>query len=149
MNEIKKAIKIIVLIVIVGALGYAGFFFLASKGIVPVNVVPNARTLYNGEVSIEPVVLSNIEAQLKAKNIHHIVGEDGIEIYPHGPGFGPLSFTLTQNSIKASKDIPGTPDKEKYKEEVRQDIRNIGDIITIRENTWEVIKTTYPWMVIY
>ena len=119
-KEMKKTLKIIFLIIVVIIVGYGGLYFLASKGIVPVNVVPDARTLYEGQVNIEPVSLVNINTQLKAKNIYHTVGTNSIEVYPHGPGFGLLSFTLTENFIKASKDIPGTPDPEKYKEEIKE-----------------------------
>ena len=145
----KRSIKIILLVIVVGAVGYTGFVFLAAKGVVPINVVPNARTLYEGQVNIEPVVLSEIEKLLTAKNVHHINTVERIEIYPHGPGFGPLSFTLTETLIKAQKDIPGTPDPEKYKEEVRQDVRDIGGILSIKENSWKITKTTYPFTAIY
>lgn len=137
----KKVIKIVALVVIVGALGYAGYLFLESKGVVQKEVNPYVRTGYSGQVSIEPVVLADIEAELKARNIYHTVQENSIEVYPHGPGWGPISFTLTQNLIQVFKDIHGLPDKEKFKEEVRQDIRDIGGIITIKENTWGKIKT--------
>ena len=145
----KNTFKIILLIVAIAVAGYAGFYFLASKGIVPVNVVPGARTLYEGQVSIEPVVLADIEAELKAKNIYHAMDGETIVVYPHGQGWGPLSFTITKNTLKATKDIPGTPDPEKYKEEIRQDVRDVSGIVTIKENTWKVTKTTYPWTVIY
>lgn len=134
---------------VVIVVGYGGFYFLASKGIVPVNVVPGARTLYEGQVSIEPVSLEQTKIQLKEKNIYYAVEGETIVVYPHGQGWGPLSFTLSKNTIKVTKDIPGTPDPEKYKEEVRQDVKDVGGIITIKENTWKITKTTYPWTVLY
>lgn len=145
----EKSIKVIILIIVVIAIGYGGFYFLASEGIVSVNVVPDARTLYEGQVGIEPISLTEIDAKLKAKNIYHSIDGETMVVYPHGQGFGPISFTLTKNTLTASKDIPGTPDKEKYKEEVRQDVKVIGGIITIKEDTWKIIKTTYPWTVLY
>ena len=132
-----------------GVVGYLGLFFLASKGVLPINVVPGARTLYEGEVGIEPVGFSSIESELKARNIYYRVREDGLEICPRGVGFGPVCFLLTQNTIKASQDIPGVPDKEKYKEEVREDVGRIGNILRIKENSWKITKTEYPFTAAY
>ncbi len=146
---LKKVFKVIFIIVVVIVVGYGGFYFLASRGTVSVNVVPGARTFYEGQVSIEPVSLEQIKIQLKEKNIYYAVDKETIIVYPRGQGWGPLSFILSKNTIKATKDIPGTPDPEKYKEEVRQDVEAIGGMITIKENTWRITKTTYPWTVLY
>lgn len=130
-------------------MGYGGLYFLAAKGIVQVNIVPGARTLYDGQVSVEPVALEQIEIQLKERNIYYVVRNETIEIYPHGQGWGPMSFELSNNTVRAIKDIPGVPSLEKFKERVRIDVRNVGGIVTIKEDTWKIIKTTYPWTAVY
>jgi hypothetical protein len=159
----KKTLKIILVVVVVSVLGYAGFYLLASKGIMPIQVVPGARTLYEGQVEIEPISLSELKTKLEgigcwsgnyqgATNpCWYGIHDDSVSIsvYPHGRGFGPLSFTITGNTLKAQKDIPGTPDPEKYKVEVRKDVKDAGGAVTIKEDTWEITKTTYPWDVIY
>lgn len=131
------------------AVGSIAFYLLASKGIIPVNVVPSARTLYTGQVSIEPISASALRAKLKERKILHSANGETVTIYPHGAGIGPVSFSVSGTTLLAEKDIPGIPDIEKYKAEVRADVRAIGDAVTIRENTWKITKTTYPWMVIY
>jgi hypothetical protein len=133
-----------------------------------VNNVPNARTLYEGYVEIEPISLSAIKTKLKAQgcNISDYKGgitnsciyreievaqfkENGIEIYPDGYGFGPISFYVTENKLLAYKDIPGHPNPDKFKEAVRQDVHNLGDIVKIKENSWKITKMEYPWDVLY
>jgi hypothetical protein len=75
--------------------------------------------------------------------------ENGIEVYPHGMGFGPLSFFLTQNKLSTVKDIDGPPNPNKFKEEVRQDVMDTDNIVRIKENFWKIIKTDYPVTYIY
>ena len=77
------------------------------------------------------------------------LSENGIEIYPHGPGFGPISFYVTENKLWADKDIPGRPNPENFKAAVREDVKTIGGIVIIKENSWKITKTEYPWTVIY
>lgn len=144
-----KAGTLLISVFVLIAVGSIAFYFLASKGIIPVNVVPNARTLYDGHVGIEPISASALRAKLKERKILHSANGEILIIYPHGPGIGPVSFSISGNTLLAEKDIPGIPDAEKYKEEVRADVRAIGGAVTIKENTWKITKTTYPWMVIY
>ena len=136
---------------VIAVVGYIGFHFVSSRGILPVHVVQNARTLYEGQVGIEQMPLAEIQTKLKEKNIQHTMNTEGasIVVYPHGPGFGPVSFVLTENLLKITKDIIGVPDPEKFKEEVRQDVKDVGGIIKIREDSWKITKTTYPWTVVY
>ena len=152
---------IILIVVLVGAVGY----LILPKP--PVNI-EGARTLYNGYVEIEPISLSEIKTKLEGQGCHTndykgertnfciyretevpYFKEVGIEIYPHGPGFGPISFYVTQNKLWADKDISGSPNPENFKEAVRQDVKDIGNIVKIRENSWKITKMEYPWTVIY
>ena len=73
----------------------------------------------------------------------------GVEIHPNGFGWGPISFYLTEDKLWDTKDIPGSPDPDKFKEEVRKDISAIGNIVQIKENSWKITETKYPWTVIY
>lgn len=167
----RKAIKIILSVLAIIITALAALYFLVMKGAVsvdPVIVEPNARTLYEGYVGIEPISLAEIIIKLEAQGCHTndykgertnrclyqetevtFLKENGIEIYPHGPRFGPSSFYVTENKLWADKDIPGSPNSEKFKEEVRQDVKNMGDIVKIEENSWKITKTKYPWTVIY
>ncbi len=134
----------------------------------PVTNTPNARTLYEGYVDIESISLSEVKTKLEAQGCHTIdyegerinrcmyreievtqLKENGIEIYPHGDGFGPVSFYVTENKLWADKDIPGSPNPDKFKEAVRQDVNNLGNIVKLKENAWKITKTEYPWDVIY
>ncbi len=168
-----REIKIFLSTLLLCILGYAGFQLFKPAQMVQIDTYtkidtnsremppthpksnpaiedPNNRTLYEGQVEFEQITLGEIDQRLSAKNIYHVVKENSIEVFPFGPaGFGYLSFTITDKLIKATKDIPGTPDLEKYKEEIRQDIKNTGSVITIKEDTWKILKTTYPWDVIY
>ncbi|MEK7604454.1 MAG: hypothetical protein AAB442_01510 [Patescibacteria group bacterium] len=127
----KGVLKIILLIIIIAVVSY-GLHFLAR-----------ARTVYIGQVSIEPISLTDVDAALKAKYIYHTVNADFIEVYPTGPGWGPRSFTLTKDTLKAAEDIPGIPSREKFKAAVRHKLEYVGVNVTIKENTWE-IKIRYP-----
>lgn len=130
----------------------------------------NARTLYEGYVGIETISLSEIKTKLETLGCHTIdyftegaainscmyketeviqLKENGIEIYPRGPGFGPISFYVTGNKLWADKDIPGPPNPENFKAAVRQDVTSIGGIVKIKETSWKITKTEYPWTVIY
>ncbi|MFA5023974.1 MAG: hypothetical protein WC523_03410 [Patescibacteria group bacterium] len=164
----KKAIKIIFLILGIIIVGLIILFFLVKRDVAPVDVVPGARTLYTGYVKIEPISLTNIKSRLEAQGCHEqdFKGEktnpcsyaettisyekkSGIVVHPYGFGWGPLSFSLTEDKLWNTKDIPGSPDAEKFKEEVRQDVNAIGNIVQIKENTWKITETKYPWTVIY
>ena len=134
----------------------------------PTNIVPNARTLYTGYVNIEPISLSNLKTKLEENGCHtndfkdeginpcryretnvSYENKNGIVVYPHGYGFGPMSFSLTENKLWDTKDIPGSPDPDKFKAEVRQDVSAIGNIVQIKENSWKITETKYPWDVVY
>lgn len=143
-------------------------YVLVMRGTLPVNIVPNARTLYTGSVGIEHKTLSEIREALEVAGclpqgaaretytrcvyreavIQH-TGTDGLVVYPHGVGFGPLSFSLSEDMLYATKDISGPPDSKKFKEEVRQDVAETGHAVEIREDAWGRVKTEYPWTVLY
>lgn len=133
----------------------------------PANI-EGARTLYEGYVEIEQISLLEIKTRLEEQDCHTIdykeernnwcmyretevpfFKENGIEIYPHGPGFGPISFYVTERKLWAGKDIPGSPNPDNFKAAVRQDVKDIGNIVKIKENSWKIIKSQYPWTVIY
>ena len=143
-------------------------YFLVKKGVVPINIVPGARTLYTGYVKIEPISLSDIKIKLEEQGCHandykgetinlctyqetaiSYENKNGIVIHPYGFGWGPISFSLTEDKLWDTKDISGPPDSNKFKEAVRQDVNTIGNIVQIRENSWEITEIKYPWMVIY
>lgn len=167
----KKAIKIILLILGIIILAFGVLYFLSVKGVSPINIVPGARTIYNGYVEIEPISFIEIKNKLEAlgcydpNNYKQGVsaepvsncqyqskingGVEGIEIFPKGPGFGPVSFNITKNKLSATKDIDGPPNPEKFKEEVRQDVMDIGNVVQIKENSWKITKTDYPFTAIY
>jgi hypothetical protein len=141
---------VIALIVIVSVVTIAWYYKNSKE-------IEGARTLYTGEVEIEPMDKLTLRSQLDfagcnkpaALLICHELDNGGVEIYPDGPGFGPLSFTILGNKIFATKDIDGKPDIEKYKAEVRKDVEAIGNIVEIKENTWKLTETKYPWTVMY
>lgn len=131
---------------------------------VPPVITKDSRTLYQGYVSIAPVSLSDIKAKLLAQGCQQIgyrgaakskcrfqettvyaLNEPGIEIFPTGPAFGPLSYYITANKIWAEKDILGSPNPDLFKQEVRQDVAATGTIVTILENSWKITKMEYPW----
>jgi hypothetical protein len=161
----KKAIKIILLVIGILVIVFGALYFLAMKGVVPINIVPSARTVYTGHVEIENISLSDIKTKLEERGCHvngykggadgtvsfclYVEKENGIEVYPRGMGWGPLSFSLTQNKLSTVKDIDGPPNPEKFKEEVRQDVTDIGNIVRIKENSWKITKTDYPVTYVY
>jgi hypothetical protein len=120
-----------------------------------------------GYVGIEPISLPEIKTILEAQGCTNLYkgernygckyretevtyfNETAIEIYPHGPGFGPRSFYVTENKLWAGKDIPGQPNPDNFKDAVRRDVKDIGNIVRIKESSWEITKTQYPWMVVY
>lgn len=121
----------------------------------------NARTLYEGYVEIDPLSLDELKTRLDAVGCHeqkmNVTGcswlirtdDPGIEIYPHGPGFGPLSFHIDGKKLSATKDIPGAPDFEAFKSVVRKDIKDTGTIVSVKDDSWVLVKTQYPWTVLY
>lgn len=160
--------KVILSVFGVIIVAFAGLYFFAMKGAVPDGAKSDARTRYEGYVEIEPVSLPEIKAKLDAlwchtgdyegKRINWCVYREtkdtplkgeGIEIYPQGPGFGPVSFYVTENKLWADKDIPGSPNQEKFKEAVRKDVEKTGNVVKIKEDSWKITKTQYPWTVIY
>ena len=144
-------------------------YFLIIHGIVtvPAKTFPGARTLYTGYVKIERTSLAEIKAMLEKQGCHTndyqgettnrcvyretIVEEsrNGFIILPHGPGWGPISFSLTEDKLWDVKDIPGSPNPDKFKDEVRKDVDSIDNIVKIKENTWKITGTKYPWTVLY
>jgi hypothetical protein len=132
-------------------------------------VIPNARTLYVGYVEIEPISFIEIKKKLEEQGCHttDYTGErnspwcmyreaevpynkeNGLEIYPHGYGFGTISFYVTKEKLWTGKDIVGLPNPNNFKVAVRQDVTDIGGIVTLRESTWKITKTEYPWSVVY
>jgi hypothetical protein len=128
----------------------------------------DSRALYEGYVSIDPTSLVQIKGGLESNGCRglgyegEIVGtcsytegevpelpERGVEVFLKGPGMGPVSFYITDDKIWAAKDIPGIPNKKKFQKAVRQDVVEIGDIVTIQEDSWHVTKIKYPWKAIY
>ena len=171
-NMNRKGFRNILLVITVIAFVGAGAYFVSTRQITPpppsINGTPDARTLYEGYVGIESISLSEIKTKLEAQGCRTndykgetnnwcmyretevpYFKENGIEIYPHGPGFGPISFYVTENKLWAGKDIPGTPNPDNFKVVVRQDVKDIGNILKIKENSWKITKTEYPWTVIY
>jgi hypothetical protein len=162
----RKAALVALLIagaIVVGA----AIFLLARAGVVPVPI-PGARTLYTGYVRIDTLSLPEMKAKLEQNGCHAagyegnatgvcryrettvpFDGEAGIQVHPHGYGFGPLSFYLTEDRLWAVKDIPGPPDLKKFQEEVRQDVAATGNIVIIHEDSWKITEKKYPWTVIY
>lgn len=135
---------------------------------IPSANIKNARTLYEGYVGIEPILLSEIKIKLEAQGCHindykgertnrcayretkvTQLEENGIEIYPYGLGFGLVSFYITENKLWADKDIPGSPNPNNFKEAVRQDVNSLGNLVQFKENSWKITRTKYPWTVIY
>ena len=155
--------KIIIAVIILAILGVAWRLFGSPRWI----PTKDSRTLYAGSVKIEPLTLLDIKERLEKQGCHTFIPDDpnvgcryqeitttqtkekGIEIFPRGPGWGPLSFTVTETTLYATKDIPGRPDFKKFKAEVREDVVAIGRIFTLQEDSWGKIKTTYPWDVLY
>jgi hypothetical protein len=145
-----------------------GILYPMAKRNPPPIEVKGARTLYSGYVKIEPISLADLKTELERLGCRrfgdttrtespcnyelHFVAADkkqSIAIFPLGPGFGPVSFTVEEDRISASEDIPGLPDPSKFKAEVRKEVSFLGDILKIRENSWKITKTTYPWTAIY
>lgn len=123
--------------------------------------VAETRTAYWGYVEIEPVSLSELKRHLDSIGCHEIgaAGEStfpcrykeakvlhsddmGIEINPSGfKAMGPVSFWVTERRLWAGKDLPGSPDPEKFKDAVRDDVRGIGSIVRIEEDSWMILET--------
>ncbi len=171
----KKALKIILSILGIVALGFVILYFLVRQGIIPINIFPNARTLYTGYVEIEPISLIDIKLRLEEKGCR-MLGlkneplsqkgeqqnrclykdavvpfdkENGLVIMTYGQGWGPTAFYLTENKLWDTKDIQGSPQIDKFKEGVGKDIGAIGNIVQIKENSWKITDIKYPWNAIY
>lgn len=166
-----SSMKIIVIVSLVFVLGIVWRLLGSPTGI----PTKDSSTLYTGSVKIVPLTLSEIKEQLEKQgcreNVSGVSGEairdchwreteavsgrgeeraiKGIEIFPRGYGFGPLSFTVTETTLFAQKAIHGRPDFEKFKSEVREDVAAVSGIFTLQEDSWKKIKTTYPWDVVY
>lgn len=54
---------------------------------------------------------------------------------------GPVSFWVTERRLWAGKDLPGSPDSEKFKDAVRTDVRGIGNVVRIKEDSWMILET--------
>jgi len=152
----KKIVLIVAAIAIVTAI----FLYL--------RVYKNARTYYEATAEINPASLSQIKTKLENAGCSLVKKEpakvgtcsyreefvaklngNGLVIYPKGMGFGPVYFYLTENKILNYKDIPGSPNKERYKEEVEKEIEGVGNAVQIKEETWEFNKIKYPWTTVY
>ncbi len=164
----KKAAKIILWVFVVLVIVSVVLYILVLKGVVHFNIFSDARTLYGGSVHIEPVSLAEIKASLDkqacnlndykegAKNpciyrettLASYEKQNGITILPGGMGWGPNSFSITEDTIQDTADIPGSPNHDKFKEVVRGHARMFGTLVQIKEDSWD-IKTTYPWDAIY
>ena len=163
----KKTVKITSLVFCILLAGLIIWYW----GVARVKIFPGARTGYVGYMEIEPMALSKIKTQLELQGCHIWKNEDrnkrrcwykeaglgdlgyekkpGVVVYPHGGGFGPLSFSLYEEKLWDVKDIPGTPDPEKFKEAVREDVRAIGNIVKIKEDSWKIPTMNYPVNVLY
>lgn len=125
----------------------------------------NSRTLYHGTVDIEPTSLDVIKQNLneqgcqlegtrtngsQSRCVYYEIESDepAIRVYPKGPGFGPHSFDITPTMLAATKDISGRPNSDKYKEAVRQEVRELGNFVILKEGSWK-IDTKFPWNAIY
>ena len=124
----------------------------------------HSRTLYKGYVDFDKITLEEIMKRLESfgcngegSRCHYFPlegspeaeGQRAIIVLPMGPGWGPLSFALTAGRLYAIKDIPGSPDENKYKEEVRKDLAEVGTLVVLNENSWKIIEAIYPWDVQY
>jgi|GEM_PF-5394599 len=164
----KKIVKLILLAIGILIVALTTLYMLVMKGVVPIDFSPGARTMYTGYVHIEPVSLSDIKTQLEKQGCHTInhdpetidscfyqetniyyENKNGFVIYPHGQGFGPISFSLTEDTLWDNKDILGPPRSSAFKEAVRQDVQAIGNIVKIKENSWKITEMEYPWTAIY
>jgi hypothetical protein len=165
----KKAVKIILLAICTLIVAFGALYFLVVKSVVKINIFPNARTLYTGYVKIEPISLSDIKVKLEAqgcrtqdykgetvsscryRDVEKIPFEKktGIAIYPYGFGWGPMSFYITEDTLWDVQDILGSPRREKFEQEVMQDISAIGGIVQIKEGSWKITELKYPWTVSY
>src|SRR3989344_3089412 len=160
----RKTVKVILLILGAFVVVFVALYFLATHGFLRINIVPNARTLYIGYVEIEPISFSEIKARLEERGCRaidyegeknpcqyaetvasHYEEEVGIEVHPRGFGFGPSSFFITENKLWDTKDIPGPPSPDKFKEAVREDLAAVGNIVRIKESSWKITEARYPW----
>lgn len=125
----------------------------------------HSRTAYSGNVKIESTTFEEIIGILQEKKCRETTtttneiskcyyrreqllnSGDSLVVYPNGMGWGPISFIVTKDKFFFSKDIPGKPDLEKLKIDVREDASFIG--VQIRENSWELESVRYPWDVTY
>ena len=135
-----------------------GYFYLQNGRTI-------GRTIYRGNVDIVPVNLDSLAIKLKEvcsvpfneygarcifnETVHEPSGKNALEVFPRGPGFGPGSFIVTEDTLYAVKDIDGFPNIKKFKAEVRADIVLVGDVITILDDTWDLTSTDYPVNVVY
>jgi len=128
----------------------------------------NSRTYYQGYVMIEKTSLADIAFALEQNgcldrtakesligNCYFVYRETSdqaqknIMVFPRGVGMGPVSFILKEDRLVFDQDIAGKPDKEKCQAEVRRDLKSVGNVVKIQENTWQFDKIEYPWDVIY
>jgi hypothetical protein len=125
--------------------------------------------LYEGYVDIVPVEFATLETALQTQgcfdgttNTNWPTGkcvykkvippagfQKGLEIFPHGAGFGPVSFYLTSTRLSATKDIAGVPDAEKFAAAITRDIESIKNIVTIKAGSLKLTRTEYPWTAVY
>jgi hypothetical protein len=113
------------------------------------------RYIYEGDVEIEPVALDALLDRLLRAGCGRLprggVGgcsvaiEEGssqrrLVIYPTGQAgcFGPCKFWIDGSKLYSKKDIQGEPDDDKFKKEVRKDVRKLGSFVKIDEDTWSI-----------
>lgn len=137
-----------------------------------------SRTLYSGTVGIEKkskqMIITDLEnhgcadissqkkeakssvsvscyfvSSFSEDEIKHGIGTKGILVYPFGPGWGPVSFEISDTNIYFGEDIAGLPDIEKVKRSVREKVKKVLSDVQIDENTWAVESVLYPVNFVY
>jgi len=144
-------------------------YTLFINGFIPINLIPNSRTLYEGYIEIEHTDLTEIKARLITNGCQPLsqtglnednlclfqekylekIRRDVIEVFPRGQSFGPNSYYIIPDRIITIKDIPGPPNPKKFYSEVKEDIHLIGNVVTHKSETYHLDKIIYPWTVIY
>jgi hypothetical protein len=125
----------------------------------------DARTRYAGYVQISLVDLVKLEARLEARGCRPMGGNvggclyeriaagqgrpPGIAIHPRGRVFGPSGIFVTADRLYADRDLPGPPDEEAYRQDVRREVQALGGIVQIVEGSWKLTEVLHPWTVVY
>lgn len=157
--------KVLVVVLLLGILVVSLHFYSKSGEPRPTK---DSRTVYDGYVDIESLSAEDLMERLEKQGcrpfdvdeahnpgcrFHRTIDEppekEGVQIFPHGPGFGPVSFIVTETRLWTWEDIAGPPDEEKFKTAVREDVMAIGNIISLRENSWKLLRVDYPVDYVY